>query len=121
MKLSNLKCKFVSWFDVLIEAGVPVTFTKDGVVLEGFYKSGNVTLVERPHDLPTLIAIDRYKEETVIQDVQDIIDLNFDWWERSRTRGVDGWERPAGGWLSLFEAQGLVEKRTKTIYEPKRK
>jgi len=87
-----------------IVAGIPITceynigegFT---YIVSDFYKSGTVSIKEVEG---SLIATARYNQNTEIFSVFDIVDLNYEWWEKSKERYI-GWEKPTPLWQSLYE------------------
>lgn len=116
-----------------IKVGIPVKceyVPSRGFVYEidGFYKSGTITIEE---ESGKLIATARYNEKTEIKEPKDIVQLNFNWWEYSQDI-FDGWKWPGSNWLRLFDVY-LFEKVTVgsdswryqkkdkeiTIYDPK--
>lgn len=109
-------CKFPHVIAELIAAGVEVLVRKNSFVLAGFYKSGEVQLMSGPDG--KLIAIDRYSATVQINELRDIVELNFDWWDRSRNRGVDGWKNPCDMWLPLLKRFNFVTQRQETVTEP---
>lgn len=81
----------------------------------GFYKSGTVTLVPGCGNQNEMFeAYTRYGEYLWIEDMEDLIALNHDWWARSRHRG-GGWDAPDSNWLRLLTVAGLVKANTQTV------
>lgn len=92
----------------LLYCGVEPKITKDGLVIDGFYKSGEIVLVSDKKDF---IAKARYGEETKITNFDDLVHLNYNWWQRSKDR-FDGWKNPEEPWASEMVRLGLVKKIT---------
>lgn len=106
----------------LLKSGIKVTMEHNPesnsieYIIDGFYKSGSVRLMECGDEEATMVAISRYEERTYIDSVQDIIQLNYDWWQRSKDR-FDGWINPDPSWLPLLLKAGLVKEKTVKQYE----
>lgn len=83
----------------------------------GFYKSGEVLLV--PGD-GHFVAHCRYDNRTEIENMLDLAYLNLSWWESSRDRSAM-WMDPDAMWAPVLLEYGLVEAKTQTKYEVKRK
>jgi len=79
--------------------------------LTGFYKSSGVVLTESGEKL---IAIARYDETTEINDIRDLVALNYEWWISSRDRS-ESWKNPEQAWIPLLEKYGFIKKKTETI------
>lgn len=84
--------------------------------LEGFYKSGIISLYE---DSNYIYALARYKEITILNDdgtnpFKNLVHLNYEWWQRSRNR-LEGWKQPDSKWLPFLIDEKLVEVEVKTI------
>jgi hypothetical protein len=97
----------------LIERDISVTITKNGFKVEGFYKSNEITLVP---DGKGFIVISRYNEKTDIEDFDDLVYLNFSWWDRSKDK-YEGWATPDTKWVADMERLGYIKKETKVITE----
>lgn len=109
----------------LVEKGVPLTFTKDCIIVPGFYKSGDVKLwfqedARHPESdsEPVLYARDRYGKETPISQLDDIVELNFYWWTTSKER-APGWSNPDPRWVPLLVEHGFVEVQEVRNYVPR--
>ena len=89
----------------LTENDIEYTVTKEGIRLDGFYKSGSILLVLDENN--TFMAIARYEEKTKINYVGDLIELNYNWWLWSKNR-FGGWRYPDDKWLNLFNKLNLV-------------
>ena len=100
-----------------LENDIPVTTTinpqtkKKEYMLEGFYKSGIVKLIEEDDKL---IAISRYNERTNVESLFDIVLLNYEWWVSSKER-YEGWENPDNMWIPLLLKFNLIKHVVKTI------
>lgn len=79
----------------------------------GFYKSGSIKL-ELEDDL--LIFTDRYNGRHAITNWEDMVILNFDWWQRSCQR-FEGWKQPDKAFVEDFLRLGLIEKITTVEYK----
>lgn len=100
----------------LIQSGVQVLVTKNSFVLGGFYKSGDIQLRRLAGDRTSYTAFDRYDCETTINELRDLVEMNFDWWQRSKKRGNPGWEQPNEMWIPLLVKFGFVAKQTVDVY-----
>jgi len=84
--------------------------------VDGFYKSGTVFLL--PKTDKTFTAISRYDERTDIAFIEDLVALNYQWWEYSKDRGFDGWLSPNDWWLPLLEKGGYVKTEMRKVVIP---
>ena len=66
---------------ILVRSEYNVQAEKPEFVIGGFYKSGDVRLIE---DNGKLIAHARYDEKTEISSLRDIVELNYNWWTTYR-------------------------------------
>lgn len=98
----------------LVDRDILIIITKDGFKIEGFYKSNEITLI--PSGSRSFIAISRYNEKTDIEDFDDLVHLNFTWWDRSKDR-FEGWVTPDSKWVADMERLGYIKKEIKTITE----
>lgn len=55
--------------------------------IDGFYKSDGVSIETEDGKL---IATARYNEKTEINKLEDIVALNYEWWEYSRDKFITG-------------------------------
>lgn len=86
-----------------IRLGIPVKceyILDRGFVYEidGFYKSGNISIEEIDGKL---IATARYDEKTEITEPRDIVILNLEWYNYSKDR-FEGWSTPSDFWINLY-------------------
>lgn len=70
----------------LLKYEIPVHLTKEGFKVEGFYKSGTVTLESVKDSDVKYIAISRYGEREEIRTFADLAFLNAHWFFRTRER-----------------------------------
>jgi hypothetical protein len=91
----------------MVNAGIEPTITKNGLVIDGFYKSGTILLT---HDEENFIVKARYNEETTITSFDDLVYLNYGWWQRSKDRS-DWWKQPNLTWADEMVRLGLVTKK----------
>lgn len=96
----------------LIEKGFEATLRQDGVVLEGFYKSGTVRL--EPKEDGTFVAHSRYNQTDDIESFDDLVYLNHDWWGQSKSRS-EHWKNPEERWGKEMIRLGLVKRREETV------
>lgn len=96
----------------LVEKGFELKVRKSGIFIEGFYKSGTVEMIINEED--QLIAKSRYNQEDVIETFNDLVYLNYEWWQKSKGRS-DHWTSPANEWGEFMVELGLAKKRTETI------
>ena len=122
------KHKLPTLIVTLLRYKIPVTIAiEDGVIvykLEGFYKSGGVTIIpqELTEEEETFRIRDRYKEQEAYN-ICDLVYLNASWWESSRDRN-ECWEQPDPLWASLLLSHGYIEEvppgPVVTQYRPKK-
>lgn len=102
----------------LLQKGIEIAgvYLKNGelaVVLSGFYKSGTATLFRQDNKV---VAATRYNEVTEISDFEDLVQLNYRWWQYSKDR-YEGWSAPDSAWLPHLIELGLVKEKTQIYYE----
>lgn len=94
----------VNQLGLLAERGVLVTMrSRFEYEVGGFYKSNTVRV-----NVANQTVTARYDEVTEFDPAnltETLVDLNWDWWLRSKDR-YDGWSQPDGAWLPLLEAAG---------------
>jgi len=101
----------------LIENNISVSIEYDQsinklvYILKGFYKSDTIKLIETDDKL---IAHARYEEETLIESLRDIVELNYRWWKSSKDR-FEGWANPDSQWLPLLLKYGFIKEEIKVI------
>lgn len=79
--------------------------------IEGFYKSGQISLFEKDGDL---WAYGRYDEKTKIESFDDLVMLNYEWWVSSKSRSKI-WSQPEELWAKEFVRLGLAKKKVQTV------
>jgi hypothetical protein len=108
---------YIEQLGILAERGILITKNSRSIFeLSGFYKSGTVKVNV---DEGTIVA--RYDEEYSICNndlVQTLVDINYDWWQRSKDRSAD-WKNPDVMWLDLLQEYGLVTRSDRVITEYK--
>lgn len=93
--------------------GAQFQMSVDGVLLvDGFYRNGPMRLDLDDHG--HLVAIDRRDRKTAIATVDDLIQLNFQWWRMSISKTT--YMPPERPWLDKFIEKRWV--RRKVIFEP---
>lgn len=101
----------------ITDLGLSVTRSKvDGVIryeIPGFYKSGTVNLIFNKDEC---IAEARYQEKTHIRNLDDLIHLNYEWWDRSKDR-YEGWKEPHSAFAAHFIRLGLAQAKTESVWE----
>lgn len=100
--------------DALTERNISYEFQSGGFTVYGFYKSGIITLQTNKEG--TLTATSRYSKETEIRCFDDLVRLNYDWWDSSRHR-FDGWKTPEEGWKADLLRLRLAKVKTTEIWE----
>lgn len=101
----------------LLKNGIPVSmeYNKNNgcinYIIDGFYKSGTVSLEENGENL---IATSRYDEKTNITEFRDIVLLNYNWWTSSKNRS-DIWKSPDSMWLPFLLKEGFVKETIETV------
>lgn len=93
---------------------VKISIEDSGLVyaIEGFYKSSIVKFTENKDG--SLTAHCRYDEKEEIESYTDLLELNYDWWQRSKDRS-DGWNAPQYGWDKLLIEAGMVQVKEEVI------
>lgn len=95
-----------------LEKGFEATLSKDCIKIEGFYKSGIVTL--EPQEDGTFIAHSRYNQTNKIESFDDLVRLNYEWWQYSKNR-AEFWEKPDLKWGNEMALLGLVKISEETV------
>lgn len=100
----------------LLKAGITVELILDEkhdtlqYSVGGFYKSGDIKLFSSPsftiNEPDRLYALARYDEITPIHCLQDLFDLNLEWYNTSKDR-YEGWKYLDHHWKILQEQEGL--------------
>ena len=106
-----------SFIQELLEAGVDVQLTQDSFIVGGFYKSDTVTITGSNEI--GYFAHARYDDVCSIDDLQDIVALNYTWWQHSKDR-YEGWSQPDSQWVDLLVQYEYVQAKVipqQTIYE----
>lgn len=80
-------------------------------MVEGFYKSGTVSLYESNE---ILYARARYDTVTEVNDFRDLVILNHHWWINTKHK-YDGWASPDSQWLPFLLKYKLVEQHVNTV------
>lgn len=98
----------------LVVRGLEVKVSSEGYKVDGFYKSGSVTLipVDPENPISPLTCVQRYDEKEEVKNFDDLVLINFKWWDRSTKRG---WGSPDAFWLPHFERLNLVKVSTQTV------
>ena len=104
--------------NALVEAGIELTVTKLGITIAGFYKSSGVRLILIEDG--KLLATSRYNQNDIIESLDDLVQLNYDWWQATKNRNPEDRVAPEEAWLPLMVASGRVKVKTtvetKTTY-----
>ncbi len=110
----------------LIENDIPVTLSKDGYILEGWYEHGKVTLnskrstVEQGTTIWTLTS--RYGQigSCSIYSLGNLVSLHFGVWQIYQDRCND-WKQPQKLWIPLMVKFGCIEEIITKYWQPKRR
>jgi hypothetical protein len=105
------------FIEQLVEADIEVVLRKGGkFYIKGFYKSSGITV---QWDSVCWVATARYNEVSQIDNMHDLVCLNYSWWQRSKDR-FDGWSQPESAWVPLLLKFGYIKEKTipaQTVYE----
>ena len=94
--------------ETAVTKGVRVVLTKTGYEIEGFYKSGSVTL--EPDITGGMTATDKKDGKSIVKSFDDIVRLNYDWWKKSRGKSAE-FVNPGKEWIDEFVRLGLVKRQ----------
>lgn len=97
-----------------MDRGGNVSLSSNGYSIDGFYKSGTITLKEENGQLK---AYQRYNGVDEINCLDDLVCINYKWWLDSRGRWSDGFASPDHIWEKLLIEFGYIKKVTKTVTE----
>lgn len=107
----------------LIYSGIPVTLKcekgQTRFYLEGFYKENGSAYLAYIED--DLVFYGRYSDETnfcVVDELRDIVQINFKKWVIYKDSGVQEWEQPNELWLPLMLKFNLVTLENQPKYIP---
>jgi hypothetical protein len=89
----------------LTKNNIDYMVTKEGVKIDGFYKSDTILLVLND-ETGEFLAIGRYDDKRQIRSFEDLIIYNYDWWLTSEHR-YKGWEKPNPKWIDFILKLGL--------------
>lgn len=81
--------------------------------IEGFYKSGSVKLYK---NLDKWECTARYDEVTIVENFDDLVYINYDWWYKSRN-SLEGWQEPHTYWKQHLIDKKLITVETHTRFE----
>lgn len=95
-----------------LEQGGHGDVSVNGMTIDGFYKSGTVDLVI--NDENELVCKQRYDQLTKIETFDDLVWVNYEWWQSSKSR-FDGWSNPTEFWLNHMVRLNIVTVETKTV------
>lgn len=99
-----------TFIEELVEAGIPVHLQKGGsFYIEGFYKSGGVLIIKDSKGGWQLKA--RYGEVSSINFLEDIVQANYNWWQRSKERN-EFWQQPDPAWVPLLVQFEFIKEKT---------
>jgi len=84
---------------------------KGEFLIKGFYKNGDMRLAIKQHQF---VAIDRREKETVIRTLEDLTELNYQWWMASNTK--QSYMSPSEPWVEHFLSSKKVKR--KVIFIP---
>jgi hypothetical protein len=100
---------------VLLDKGLSVSLSKEGYLVDGFHKSGTVLLKEVENE-NHLLCLSRYEKEDIITCFDDLVFLNFYWYEVTKERNNNEYH-PGEFWLNEYLRLNLVKVKTKTVIE----
>jgi hypothetical protein len=100
----------------MLARGIEPTLTAEGLVLQGFYKSGTVTLVMTQEGKLYLHSRYDHYEKDEITSLRDIVEINIYWWEYSKDRNPN-WAVPCEPWATLAVEMGLLKKTVRQVTE----
>jgi len=89
-----------------------------GFNIEGFYKSGKVSIY--CNDVPDehqYIVFSRYDQTDYIDNFKDLVIINYEWWLKSHDRH-DGWAKPDSKWIQFLINESLIKQIQDIKYEP---
>lgn len=75
--------------------------------ISGFYKSGDVSLYENGDEI---ICKQRYDMVDVVNSFEDLVSINYYWWNSSKER-YEGWGGPDSNWVSSLLEFGYIKKQ----------
>lgn len=90
---------------MLIENGIKADISHDLLKMKNyikvfnFYKSDTVEIYEEDGDF---IAYSRYDTKTPINSIEDLVKLNYQWWQSSKDK-LEDWETPSPEWKRLYD------------------
>lgn len=109
--------KIILTLKEILKHNIPVSIEYDYLldrfeyIIEGFYKSGSIRIYE---DCDYMLATSRYNQLDEIENIEDLVKLNYRWWKNSQDR-YEGWKNPDFRWIPLLEKYGLIEKEENIV------
>ena len=100
----------------LVQRGVVMTIIPEGVSIEGFYKSGSISLTM--NEFGHIFAHSRYGESVEIRTLEDLVGYNLVWWRYSKDRSP-AWSIPTEPWASMAVEFKFLTRIEKTVVEYK--
>jgi hypothetical protein len=89
----------------LTKNNIDYMVTKEGIKINGFYKSDIILLVLN-EETGGFLAIGRYDDKREINDFNDLVNYNYDWWLASHWKFED-WKMPDSNWIEHIKKLGL--------------
>jgi len=90
---------------MLIDNGIKADISHDVLKMKNyikvfnFYKSDTVEIYEEEG---SFIAHSRYDIKTPINSIEDLVQLNYQWWQSSKAK-LEDWETPSPEWETLYK------------------
>jgi hypothetical protein len=103
--------KEISKYIINIEMQYDENYDRCEYLIDGFYKSGTVRLYKHEN---TILVESRYQQIDEIEDIEDLVRLNYRWWINSRDR-YDGWKNPDSRWIPLLEKYNLIQREVNMV------
>jgi hypothetical protein len=110
---------FPKFIEECLDEEIPVGLKKENgrisFEIDGFYKSGTIKVYQDSEDSWT--AHDRYGRVYTVDSFQELVGINFSWWQSSKERS-SAWEQPDPRWIKALERFGYIKPVTRVTYEP---
>jgi len=108
----------------LIEADIPVIITKNGFVLEGWYRQGKVILftyqdstIEQGETVYTLSGSHGIISKHIYS-LEDLVAEHFAQWQAQNYNRRDDWDQPEKAWIPLLVKSGFIKEEVKKRWVP---
>ncbi len=110
--LSSFYAQLPEWVAQAVIKGIKLNLVPSGVEVDGFYRNG--TIIVSIAASGACVAVDKKGHEEKIENFDDLVRLNYDWWKKSRAKKLE-WMSPGKEWMEDFIRLNLVKRQVTFI------